>query len=118
MNGDLKCHVDDLKRRGDLGFWNTANDNLKRRNGELKRRDRRSEASRRSGLLKRRKRRSKAPRRRAQASRWELKRHDDELKHRDGDLGFLHFKNHLREYVRERENKVGKVRKKNGAECF
>ena len=48
----------------------------------------------------------------------ELKCRDCELKRRDGDLGFLHFKNCLREYVRERENKVGKVKKKNGAECF
>ena len=47
-----------------------------------------------------------------------LKRRNCGLKRRDGDLGFLHFKNRLREYVRERENKVGKVKKKNGAECF
>ena len=80
-----------------MASWSTANDDLKCRdnlgfwsaaNNDLMRRD------------------------------GKLKRRNCGLKRRDGDLGFLHFKNRLREYVRERENKVGKVKKKNGAECF
>ena len=93
---------DDLEHHGDLGFWSTASGDLKCRDGEFKHHD--GELKCHNCELKRRE--------------GELKRRNGELKHCDDDLGFLHFKNRLREYVRERENKVGKVRKKNGAECF
>ena len=78
------------------------NGDLKRRDGELKRCD--CELKRRDGKLKRRK--------------GGLKCRDGKLKHRDDDLGFLHFKIHLREYVRERENEVGKWERKMGLSVF